>query len=103
MRGNEMKTRNELFMLTPLFKAGISYVGTCEYTSWCSGRQGTSVAGHCPGPNDVQCCIGPSCASGATGFCEITSAGCPGGIFVEYVTVLCLYDTLLLKNWRQGM
>ncbi|PMD26368.1 hypothetical protein NA56DRAFT_641838 [Hyaloscypha hepaticicola] len=62
---------------------GVDFVGTCEYTSWCSGRHGTSVANYCPGPNDVQCCIEPACASGAIGFCEITSTGCAGGIFVD--------------------
>jgi hypothetical protein len=76
-------------MLTSLLQDGEEFVGTCEYTSWCSSRHGTSVANHCPGPNDVQCCIDPACASGATGYCEITSAGCAGGVFVEYVAVLC--------------
>jgi hypothetical protein len=80
---NEMKTGNGLFMLTSHLKAGTDFVGTCEYTSWCSDRHGISVANHCPGPNNVQCCIDPACASGATGYCEITSAGCGGGIFVE--------------------
>jgi len=93
---NEMKLGNVVFMLTSLLKDGVDFVGTCEYTSWCSGRQGTSVANHCPGPNDVQCCIDPACNSGATGYCEITSAGCAGGIFVEYVAVLSFYAIALL-------
>ena len=84
-------------MLTSLLQDGEDFVGTCEYTSWCSGRHGTSVANHCPGPKDVQCCIDPACASGATGYCEITSAGCAGGVFVEYVAVLSLYAISLLE------
>jgi hypothetical protein len=79
-------------MLISLLKNRKNVVGTCEYTSWCSSRKGTAVAGHCHGSKEAQCCIHPSCKSnGVFGYCEITNAICPGGLSFRYATFLCLY------------
>lgn len=50
--------------------------GLCQPTSSCSG--GTTHAGYCPGPADIQCCTYGSCSlSGKSGTCELTSS-CSG-------------------------
>ncbi|CAF3611824.1 unnamed protein product, partial [Adineta steineri] len=65
--------------------------GTCKVTTSCTGK---SVAGHCPGAANNQCCIptGSSCtASGKSGSCVATSAcagtsvagQCPGAANIQ--------------------
>ncbi|KAJ3369347.1 hypothetical protein HDU91_007315 [Kappamyces sp. JEL0680] len=34
--------------------------GTCRYTSLCANDGQTSVPGYCPGPANIQCCVGPA-------------------------------------------
>jgi len=41
--------------------------GQCIDTSACSAQGGTSTAGECPGPDDIQCCTGTSSAGGSSG------------------------------------
>ncbi|CAF0785328.1 unnamed protein product [Adineta steineri] len=65
--------------------------GTCKVTTSCTGK---SVAGHCPGAANNQCCIptGTSCtANGKSGSCVATSAcagtavagHCPGAASIQ--------------------
>ncbi|CAF0979326.1 unnamed protein product [Adineta steineri] len=65
--------------------------GTCKVTTSCTGK---SVAGHCPGAANNQCCIptGTSCtANGKSGSCVATSAcagtavagHCPGAANIQ--------------------
>ncbi|CAF0898665.1 unnamed protein product [Adineta steineri] len=65
--------------------------GTCKTTTTCTGK---SVAGHCPGAANIQCCIptGSSCtANGKGGSCVATSAcagtsvagHCPGAASIQ--------------------
>ena len=52
--------------------------GVCISTSSCSGSGGSSQAGHCPGPIDIQCCTYGTCSvSGVSGTCQETST-CSG-------------------------
>ena len=55
--------------------------GTCVSTSSCAGF---SIAGHCPGSTNIQCCITEkSCStSSGSGTCLNRSNGCSGGKFV---------------------
>ena len=55
--------------------------GTCQNTADCT-TQGFNIAGHCPGPTNIQCCVKKTCNTGsATGICLNTSDKC-GGSFV---------------------
>lgn len=55
--------------------------GTCQNTADCT-TQGFNLAGYCPGPADIQCCIKQTCNTGSSsGICMNTSDKC-GGNFV---------------------
>ena len=55
--------------------------GTCQNTADCT-TQGFNLAGYCPGPTDIQCCIKKTCNTGSSsGVCMNTSDKC-GGSFV---------------------
>ena len=52
--------------------------GTCLSTSSCT-TGGFHVAGYCPGPTDIQCCIEKTCTtSSGSGICMNTQNTCSG-------------------------
>jgi len=58
--------------------------GFCSNTSkTCTG--GTYIAGHCAGPNDIQCCVAKCTAPWGAGVCKPTSNSCTG----TFVPGLC--------------
>lgn len=55
--------------------------GTCQWTSTCVARTGTTDSNpDCPGPDGVQCCIFDDCVNGAAGTClDTRDWNCQGG------------------------